>query len=82
MIHAQRPVAICALPDLCLRIIFQLGHLRLPTNLVQMASLGPPPAACPWRVGALRKCVVLAIRINGPCSDFGGSSCRAARSHE
>jgi hypothetical protein len=44
MIHAQRPVAIRALPDLCLGIIFQLGHLRLPTNLVQMASLGPPRA--------------------------------------
>jgi hypothetical protein len=38
---AQSPVAIRALPDLCLGIIFQLGHLRLPTNLVQMASPGP-----------------------------------------
>jgi hypothetical protein len=38
MINAQSPVAIRALPDLCLGIIFQLGHLRLPTNLVQMAS--------------------------------------------
>jgi hypothetical protein len=40
MIDAQRPVAIRALPDLCVGIIFQLGHLRLPTNLVQMASPG------------------------------------------
>jgi len=37
MVDAQSPVAIRALPDLCLGIIFQLGHLRLPTNLVQMA---------------------------------------------
>src|SRR5262245_51007860 len=41
MMDAQSPVAIRALPDLCLGIIFQLGHLRLPTNLVQMASPGP-----------------------------------------
>jgi hypothetical protein len=40
MVDAQSPVAIRALPDLCLGIIFQLGHLRLPTNLVQMASPG------------------------------------------
>ena len=80
MVDAQSPVAIRALPDLCLGIIFQLGHLRLPTNLVQMASPGPSRAL--WRVGALRKCVVLAIRINGPRCDFGGSSCRATRSHE
>jgi hypothetical protein len=40
MIDAQSPVAIRALPDLCLGIILQLDHLRLPTNLVQMASPG------------------------------------------
>jgi hypothetical protein len=44
MVDAQSPVAIRALPDLCLGIIFQLGHLRLPTNLVQMASPGPSRA--------------------------------------
>jgi len=36
-------VAIRVLRELCLGIIFQLGHLRLPTNLVQMASPGPSP---------------------------------------
>ena len=44
MIDAPSPVAIRALPDLCLGIIFQLVHLRLPTNLVQMAILGPSRA--------------------------------------
>jgi hypothetical protein len=34
MIDAQSPVAIRAVPDLCLGIILQLGHLRLPTNLI------------------------------------------------
>jgi hypothetical protein len=79
MIHAQSPVAIRALPDLCLGI----------SSIESFAPADQPgadgksrPVACPWRVGALRKCVVLAIRINGPRSDFGGSSCRATRSYE
>jgi hypothetical protein len=40
MIDAQSPVAIRALPDLCLGIVLQLGHLRLSANLVHMASPG------------------------------------------
>jgi hypothetical protein len=52
MIDAQSPVAIRALPDLCLGIILQLDHLRLPTNLVQMASPGSSRAR---GGGALRK---------------------------
>jgi len=71
MIDAQSPVAIRALPDLCLGIILQLGHLRLPTNLVQMASPGSSRA----RGGRGLGNGVLAIRINGPCCDFGGSLC-------
>jgi hypothetical protein len=42
MVDAQSPVAIRALPDLCLGIIFQLGHLRLPTNLVQNTRIDHP----------------------------------------
>jgi len=76
MVDAQSPVAIRALPDLCLGIIFQLGHLRLPTNLVQMASPGPSRArggsgrlgnacACDsrqWSVLPLRRQLVRATR--------------------
>jgi hypothetical protein len=40
MIDAQSPVAIRALPDLCLGIVLQLGHLHLPANLAHMASPG------------------------------------------
>jgi hypothetical protein len=77
MVDAQSPVAIRALPDLCLGIIFQLGRLRLPTNLVQMASPGPSRArgggsgrlgnacACDsrqWSVLRLRRQLVRATR--------------------
>jgi hypothetical protein len=75
MINAQSPVAIRALPDLYLGIIFQLGHLRLPTNLVQMASHPGPSRA---RGGSGRLGNASCLRF----VDFGGSSCRAARSHE
>jgi hypothetical protein len=51
MIDAQSPVAIRALPDLCLGIVLQLGHLRLPANLVHMARSGL--VACPRRLGRL-----------------------------
>ena len=57
MIDAQSPVAIRALPDLCLGIVLQLGHLRLPTNLVQMASPGSSRArGRSGRLGNARAC--------------------------
>jgi hypothetical protein len=44
-------IAIRVLADLCLGIIFRLGHLRLPTNPIQMTS--PGPSTSHRRVGAL-----------------------------
>jgi hypothetical protein len=76
MIDAQRPVAIRALPDLCVGIIFQL------------VTCACQPTWCRWQVPARRvrvgrlgnaSCLRFASMVRG---DFGGSSYRAARSHE
>jgi hypothetical protein len=72
MIDAQSPVAIRALPDLCLGIVLQLGHLACrPTWCTWQVRARRVPVA----VGAIRKCACLRVASIVRAAISDGSLC-------